>query len=74
MGARNRAAALYVRIKACAAGYPTASTLMSVLASYCLLTVVVTYPALPKALTEVAGGGGKYTGHVAAVVGQEVCY
>jgi len=57
MGTRSRAAALYVRIKVCAAAHPRASTLISVLASYCLLTVVMTYPALPRALTEVAGGG-----------------
>ena len=60
MGTNSRAAALYLRMKACAAGHPTASTLVSVLASYCLLTVVMTYPALPKALTEVAGGGDVY--------------
>jgi hypothetical protein len=56
MRTSNRAAALYASTKARVAGHPTALTLASVLASYCLLTAVMTYPALPKALTEVAGG------------------
>jgi hypothetical protein len=42
------------------AGHPTASTLTLVLAAYCLLTAIMTYPALPNALEEVAGGGDVY--------------
>jgi hypothetical protein len=60
MGANSRGAAPYVRMKAFAVGHPTASTMVAVLASYCLLTVIMTYPALPKILTEVAGGVDVY--------------
>ena len=49
--------ALYVRINGFAAAHPRASTLTSVLGLYWLLTVVMTYPVLPRALTEVAGSG-----------------
>ena len=61
MGTGSRAAALYVRTKNLAAAHPTASTLTSVLASYWLLTVAMTYPALPRALTEAAGGVDVYS-------------
>ena len=60
MGTNSRAVALYVRMKACAAGHPIASPLTFVLVAYGLLTVVMTYPAAPNALREVAGGGDVY--------------
>jgi hypothetical protein len=57
MGTRSRAVAPYVRIRAFATSYPRASTLTLVLGLYWLLTVVMTYPVLPRALTEIAGSG-----------------
>lgn len=60
MGIRNKAASLYVRIKACVTGHPTASTMTLVLVAYGLLTAIMTYPAVPNALKEVAGGGDVY--------------
>jgi hypothetical protein len=45
------------RVRAWASGYPIASKLILVLVAYGLLTVVMTYPAAPNLLNEVAGGG-----------------
>jgi hypothetical protein len=59
MNTGSRTAA-WERIKARASGHPIASTLILVLVAYCLLTVVMTYPAAPNALTAVAGGGDTY--------------